>query len=279
MKIAVDQIWNPFTPDHIDFLFNFEYTLVQNINVADVIFQALENYPVKRTKEKQFLIKISGEPNNTIDNHYDLNLGNNEDSEKTLYCPYFMFNLYSKQNSPLRINLLLERPISIMSEKTKFCLFINSNPTKERIDFVNELQKYKHVDCLGKVLNNGEKLTHHFGSSEFLEFINQYKFMVCFENSNISGYGSEKPINAYAGGSIPIYWGSQEIYNLINKNAFIINEDITKTIEEIKYLDNDDQAYFNKWSQPFFLNNIIPEKLQLKQLQDKIYSRIKKKID
>jgi hypothetical protein len=143
----------------------------------------------------------------------------------------------------------------------------------------NELMKYKHVDCLGNVQNNGKNIPYKFWSKEFLYFINQYKFMICFENSDIFGYASEKPINAYAGGAIPIYWGSKEIYSMINKDAFIINENISEMVNEIKHLDNDDNAYFKKWSQPFFVNNLIPEQLKLENIQQKIYSRIKHKLN
>lgn len=279
MKIAIDHIWNPFKYEDVEFLFNFDYEYTQNVYIADIVIQSIFNNPLERKKEKQFLIQICGEPENNINNHYDLTLGNNFDSEKTVYFPYFVYNLYSKQNTPVRINLLLERPLTIMQEKEKFCLFISSRPTDKRINIINELMKYKHVDCLGNVLNNGKNVSYKFWSKEFLDFINQYKFMICFENSDIFGYASEKPINAYAGGAIPIYSGSKEIYSMINKEAFIINDDINQMIEEIKYLDNDDEAYFKKWSQPFFINNLIPEDFKLENIQQKIYSRIKCKLN
>lgn len=275
IKIFIDNVWTPFKPEDIHFLFSFmDYIVVENINEADIIFKSNFNQPIFTNKLK---IQIIGEPEHTNELYYDLTLGNKFDSDRTIYCPYFLFNLYSKQNNPIRINRLLNR--NNLNEKKKFCLFINSNPTKERVEFVSLLKQYKHVDCLGKALNNGPLLPYHFTSSEFLEVISEYKFMICFENSNFPGYGSEKPINAYSGGAIPIYWGSKEIIELINPNAFVLlKENYLDTLNEIIYLDQNPEAYEKKWKEPFFCNNKIPDLMKLENLQMKIYNHIKKKI-
>ena len=48
-----------------------------------------------------------------------------------------------------------------------------------------------------------------------------FRFMLCMENSKLPGYVTEKIVNAFLSGAVPIYWGTEEIFNLFNKDAFI----------------------------------------------------------
>ncbi|MEL6143454.1 MAG: glycosyltransferase family 10, partial [Bacteroidota bacterium] len=41
-----------------------------------------------------------------------------------------------------------------------------------------------------------------------LHFISKYQFHICPENSNRSGYVTEKIFHAHQAGVIPVYWGS-----------------------------------------------------------------------
>ena len=41
------------------------------------------------------------------------------------------------------------------------------------------------------------------------------------ENSNVAGYVTEKIANAFMGSTVPIYYGTRDIFKLFNKDAFI----------------------------------------------------------
>ena len=53
------------------------------------------------------------------------------------------------------------------------------------------------------------------------EVLAKYQFSLCFENMAMLGYVTEKIFDCFYAGTIPIYWGAPDIYDLIPKNAYI----------------------------------------------------------
>lgn len=127
--------------------------------------------------------------------------------------------------------------------KRKFCAFVvsNSNANSVRHDFFEALSVYKRVDSGGRYLNN-------VGSAvkDKIEFCAQHKFTIAFENTRHVGYTTEKIVDAFAAGSVPIYWGDPEVCRVFNPKSFI---DVThcKTVDEmvrkVQAIDTDDDAY------------------------------------
>ena len=135
----------------------------------------------------------------------------------------------------------------------KFCNFVYSNnwcadPFREKI--FNALSKYKRVDAGGTFLNNiGEKV-----KDKHL-FLKEYKFTLAIENSSQPGYVTEKIFDPFRAQSLPIYWGSPSISSNIRSNSFVNLMDfstIEEMVEEIIRLDNDDAAYLEKITTPFW---------------------------
>lgn len=135
----------------------------------------------------------------------------------------------------------------------KFCNFVYSNnwcadPFREKI--FNALSKYKRVDAGGGFLNNmGEKV-----KDKHL-FLKEYKFTLAIENSSQPGYVTEKIFDPFRAQSLPIYWGSLSISSNIRSNSFVNLMDfltIEDMVEEIIRLDNDDAAYLEKITTPFW---------------------------
>lgn len=139
----------------------------------------------------------------------------------------------------------------------KFCNFIFSNADRGegavmRTEFCKELMKYKHVDCLGSVLNNAsdprltERISREFWTSK-QDVVKEYKFMIAFENTDMDGWVTEKMLDAFTARSVPIYYGSSSINKEFNPKAFIniadYDFDFGKVIKKIIELDNDDEAY------------------------------------
>jgi len=56
---------------------------------------------------------------------------------------------------------------------------------------VQELSKYKKVDCYGEPHGNW-----FYDEGGKIDLISKYKFNICFENSIHPGYYTEKPIHA-----------------------------------------------------------------------------------
>jgi hypothetical protein len=131
----------------------------------------------------------------------------------------------------------------------KFCSFVVSNggkkKTQRRVDFFHALSRYKKVDSGGRYLNNvGGPIPG--GSRGKTKFLSQYKFNIAFENESKPGYTTEKIVEAFLSGTVPIYWGNPLIArefnpgSFVNAHNFAEEEDLVRRVIE---LDNDDLAY------------------------------------
>jgi len=122
------------------------------------------------------------------------------------------------------------------------------------------LNNYKKVESLGRYCNNMNfLLEYQWWTDEFRNYISNYKFIICFENSKIgedsNTYSTEKIINPYIAGTIPIYWGSNNIHKVLSRNSMLFLEDESiesyqKIINEIIELDNDNEKYLEFVNRP-----------------------------
>jgi len=65
-----------------------------------------------------------------------------------------------------------------------------------------------------------------------------YTFVLAMENTDLYGYITEKIMNAFIAGSIPIYWGSQgKIRDLFNSRSFINTHDFDSYEDVVDYID------------------------------------------
>lgn len=193
------------------------------------------------------------------------------EDERNYRLPLYIFN-------PEYYNLTKEKIIRPSLAKRRFCNFVVSNGTsKIRNTFFEELNKYKKVDSGGRYKNN----IGYFVDNK-KNFQTQYKFSIAFENStyrmNHPGYTTEKILDAMIAVTIPIYWGNPVVDLDFNRESFINAydfKDMWEMIEYIKYLDNNDDAYLEKLSKPWLVNNEIIEpnkKENIKKFLNKIFT-------
>ena len=166
--------------------------------------------------------------------------------------------------------------------REKFCIFSVSNPApNERIQCFNELSQYKRVDSCGKVLNNmGFNCPGAMGNTDHINFLSKYKFSICFENTSMKNYLTEKLAIAWLAGTIPIYWGCPNIADYVNMDSIVylkpdfMQEDLHKLIEEVKVLDQDEALYRKKYEHSLFKDGAVPAAFDLKALNEKIRSAL-----
>lgn len=146
--------------------------------------------------------------------------------------------------------------------KQKFCSFVVRNPNCDRRNqFFHKLSAYKQVDSGGPLFNNiGRVLDYGEAAMKAkLEWLTDYKFNICFENSSYPGYATEKLYEAYMGGTIPIYWGSTTIEVDFNPRAFLNWHDYGSDealIEAVKELDQNPDKYRQMYMEPLFTHEI-----------------------
>ncbi|WQS03082.1 fucosyltransferase [Helicobacter pylori] len=128
--------------------------------------------------------------------------------------------------------------------KRGFASFVASNANAPvRNAFYEALNSIEPVAGGGAVKNTlGYKVENKN------EFLSQYKFNLCFENSQGYGYVTEKILDAYFSHTIPIYWGSPSVAKDFNPKSFVNVHDFNnfdEAIDYIKYLHAHQNAYLD----------------------------------
>lgn len=138
--------------------------------------------------------------------------------------------------------------------KRPFCATVISNTNQTdgmREKIFNALSAYKTVASGGKWHNSvGGPVPNK------LKFQSGYKFCLCAENTYAPGYTTEKLVEAFASGCIPIYYGDPLVTQDFNPKAFINAHDyqnIDALIARVKEIDNNDDLYWSIMQEPAFL--------------------------
>ena len=73
----------------------------------------------------------------------------------------------------------------------------------------------------------------------------EFRFAIAFENRKINWYITEKLVNAFLGGTIPLYWGAKEVLDVFNPEAFIYFDynNPTPALKRLEYLERNRTAY------------------------------------
>ena len=172
-----------------------------------------------------------------------------------LYYPYIVHHINNVKQAPV-------------SDKRKFLVYISSQCIKERDKLFSLIKKLNPTaEALGKCSNtsDGKRLP---GSWEDLDKIYaQYNFGFAMENKQYPGYITEKILNVFKGGAIPIYWGdSKTVEKIFNPKAYI---DVSKfnsfedAADYIVKLNNDPVALKKIQQEPMFKNNQMPDLLRV----------------
>ena len=122
----------------------------------------------------------------------------------------------------------------------EFCCMVASNSADGlRDDMFNAVSPIAHVDSAGKYLHNDDSLVTKFADNK-QEYLKNYYFNICPENTSAYGYTTEKLFEAILCGCIPIYWGAEFADKaVINEDAVIrwLREDNGESaIRQIKEL-------------------------------------------
>jgi len=216
-------------------------------------FTSMENLWNNNPKK---YIYFSGETLIPIKNNFENNniyiLTTIQNMNNYLYIPYVMYSPY----------LYKERKYTNINRKyiLAYC-FSNKIQKRENIFniFVKKTKKSMcsaFGNCYGDYPECHKKIGGSWTSSELIDVYKDYKFVIAMENSYYDGYVTEKILNAFYSGAIPIYWGSSNINDFFNKKAFINVSDFNTLEECVDYAINLSDKEIKKMSQePIYNNN------------------------
>ena len=190
---------------------------------------------------------------------------------------YFKMNIFFWEN----FNEIDSKRFEVINNpiRKKFCAAVISNcEAKFRLDFINKLNNYKKVDMGGICYNNmNERI------KDKINFLSEYKFSIAMENSEGDGYVTEKIVDSFRAGTIPIYYGDYLIDEYINPKTYILikgEKDIEKKIEYIKKIDNNDELYMKIMKEKPIIDDKFIEKIDGKEIKEffsNIFSQDKNK--
>lgn len=149
------------------------------------------------------------------------------------------------------------------NNRKKFLAYIASNcqPMRENL-FAAIKKKNNHAQALG-MCSNPNKTRFPGSWSELDKVYSNYNFMFAMENHAENGYITEKILNGFRSGAIPVYWGDTETVEKIFNPKSYINISKFKSLDEaaeyIINLNNNEDAIQKIRSEPIFKDNIIPE--------------------
>lgn len=287
MKIYINGFWNGFieNTDPINFFF-FKNVLskvfnedieIGNVAESDILLESIfSDKTFLNYKKWKYTIFFNGESakrtvNVLLKNNFDRlkNIPNydcilsgrfTDISKKIVNVPLFIPYIYS--NNYLDILQNKERKNKIVPTKGICAIISNGEPELIRNYILDKLDKVFKIDYAGRYKNNVSKISGSYNSDELINFISQYKFVITMENTKQETYITEKIINGFLSNTIPIYWGSDNIYDYFNENGFINIKDnsdecINNAINQIQEIMSNDEKYLKIVNEPVFKNEIL----------------------
>lgn len=294
-----DIIFEHYFKNSHRFLFEkYDIRVVEKNSNPDVIFCSVfsNDYVSFRTGKapRIMLIHENIKPNSNWFDTFDYIISfTNLKHKNHIQIPYWMYRFHehglpiSHYINKTTVNL----PEFVTQLKPKFCNFIYSNPFFFRKEFAHELSKtHKQVDFCGRVDNNlsdSDKLLitpSKLGTQGLIqkrEFLKKYRFTITFENSSTLGYTTEKILDAYAGNTIPVYWGNPKILDEgFNPESFINYYKVPgnkQCIEQVRAIDSSNDLLCDMLNSDM-LSGTVPDALDTQYMID-LYTKMFEKKD
>jgi len=118
-------------------------------------------------------------------------------------------------------------PIDFFEKKDGFVSSFINNPHPTRLRAIAELSKIGKVDVYGRSVGN--YVEDKIGTA------GKYWFNLCFENDLYPGWVTEKVLEAWLAGSVPLYWGLDSA-GLLNPKAIVNLQDYGSLEEFLAYV-------------------------------------------
>ena len=155
---------------------------------------------------------------------------------KNAYLPLWWItctDLAGERSAPylgetVTVETLLKSRIVNFSERKRFCVAFIGKAYPFRMQSLNAISKIESVEVYGAIARKDVK--SKFAASK------EFRFVFAFENDLYPGYVTEKVIEAWATGAIPLYWGSDP-KEYINPEAMINLADFESLTEFVAFVE------------------------------------------
>ena len=253
IKIKFVDFYDGFNKESNDFIDTLKQRYeVEISDKPDYIIYSVFGY--EHLKYNCIRIFFTGECQTPDFNECDYAIGFDRMSFGDRYIRIPLYNLFEYKQ---RYQSLLNRKAITINEikGREFCSFVVSNcfAYDVRATFYDKLSLYKPIASGGRYKNN-------IGGAikDKQTFLSKYKFNIAFENCSYDGYATEKIVDAFAAGVVPIYYGDPRITSDFNPKTFINVHDYPSwnaVIERIKQIDEDDDLFLSMLNEPIVQPN------------------------
>ena len=126
----------------------------------------------------------------------------------------------------------------------RFACVLAGNPHPMRNIIGHALEKIGRVDYFGAAYGRPIR--------DKRSLMNEYRFMICPENDLYPGYVTEKAMEAWLSGAVPIWWGDDPA-GYLNPRALVNlhGNRVCDIVDQVAYLDSDVTAFRSAFEQPF----------------------------
>jgi hypothetical protein len=184
---------------------------------------------------------------------FDLSLSFDVDDYggSNVYTPFWLDRVKSGIGVDFREGLTdfdtLMRPRVIADVPARFCTVVMSNPHPLRLRAIRELERLGVVDTYGRAFGRPIK--------NKADVLKHYRYCIAFENDLYPGYVTEKAVDAWTAGAVPLWWGSDpaEYLNprcLVNLASL---GSLSELAECLRELERDQGGWAAKAAEPLLL--------------------------
>ena len=302
LRVHFCELWSEFVPKYNFFMYLLSWIGAAN-NIPVILDSKTPNLviygPLSKGQEKAYpgVSKVWFTGENTQppkDNDIVLSLGFQYNTASNyIRLPLWMLEVNWFGADPVKI--ANPRPVSVaaattvdttvLDNKKKFCAFVATNPNNNNRNAAFQiLNHWKPVESAGRLFCNRPEgpipagLGGGGGELAKVDFYNDFKFVIAYENSVGPGYTTEKIFHAKVAGAVPIYWGDPFVDRDFDSTGFLNANQISKPedlIALVKKADDDPSIWRKMASVPA----ITPTKrLQCERTMEEVGKRIFKLI-
>lgn len=150
----------------------------------------------------------------------------------------------------LPFRLLSLSTMEFYSERIKAANFFDKYYPTEFSIYGRGWNKPRKFSIMQRLFGYKEYKTYkgNFPHKDKYKILSEYKFCICFENSEVSGY-LEKITDYLKGGCVPVYLGAPNVTDYINEKCFIDFRKFKNYEELATFLETMDDQTYNKYTE------------------------------
>jgi alpha(1,3/1,4) fucosyltransferase len=256
IKIWFADFWPEWLDeDFISPILKKHFNIILDKKNPDFVFHSIFNRMSETPNYKCPKILFLGENHRPSRFGSDWSISFDPHSESNFRLPLWQVFLLKKPELKER---LFNRKNWGLDEFKRFCSFTVSNPSNFlRNSAYSTISQYKPVTSYGRYMTTDQSLQGISAGKYWRDAKDQFflsrthKFSIVFENSPYPYYCTEKLMDAFLCGSMPIYNGDPKIGEDWNKEAFIEYKG-SNELEKIKSMDKDPDLFLSMYQQPVF---------------------------